>query len=202
VRALGLRVEVRGRPPRGPFLLVTNHSSYADIPILASQANGWFVAKAEIARWPMAGLLARGVGTLFLERGAHRSLVEVGRGIEGRMERGYGVFLFPEGGIPEAPGVGAFRGSLLEPAARRGLEVRCAAIRYATGPGEPPADEAVEWRSGEPIYAHLMRLLGLRGARACVVFDAEPMRAGDRKELASALEARVRELYAAAAPGR
>lgn len=195
LRVLGVRLLVDGPVPRPPFLLVTNHSSYVDIPVLAALANGWFVAKADIARWPLAGLLARGIGTIFVEPGARRSLVGVGLAIEEKLTRGFGVFLFPEGGIPAREGVGEFSGALLEPAARAGIAVHCAAIRYFTPAGEPPAGEVVEWRRGEPIYGHLVRLLRSRGVRATVCFGELPVRAEDRKQLARELRWRVLQLH-------
>ena len=54
---LGMRIETHGRPPRPPFLLVTNHLGYIDILLLASQLPCVFVAKAEVAGWPLLGPL-------------------------------------------------------------------------------------------------------------------------------------------------
>src|SRR5262245_51278062 len=54
---LGMRVAVRGTPPQAPFFLVSNHLSYMDIVAFASQLDCVFIAKSEIANWPVLGLL-------------------------------------------------------------------------------------------------------------------------------------------------
>lgn len=192
------RVELRvvGAPPSAPFLLVANHSSYLDVPVLAALANGCFVAKAEIARWPLLGWLARGMGTVFVGRGAARALVEATGAIEHRLRRGYGVFLFPEGGIPPTPELGEFRGSLLEPALRANLPVHCAAIRHGCEAGV----ERVTWRRGEPLLAHFLALLAAPGATTTVVFGESALEGTDRKETARALRERVGELLSRARP--
>src|SRR5262245_16955570 len=43
---LGMRIQVRGTPPRAPFFLVSNHLSYMDITAFASQVNCVFIAKS------------------------------------------------------------------------------------------------------------------------------------------------------------
>ena len=51
LRVIGGRVRVEGRAPRAPFLLVSNHFGYVDIPVLAACVDAWFVAKVEIRSW-------------------------------------------------------------------------------------------------------------------------------------------------------
>src|SRR5689334_14992380 len=65
---VGMRVKVRGVAPTGPFLLVSNHLSYVDVVALASRLECVFVAKSEVARWPVVGRLCRSVNTIFVNR--------------------------------------------------------------------------------------------------------------------------------------
>src|SRR6202012_1138184 len=59
-RILGFRVEVRGRRVSdGPILFVANHASYADMEMFGSTIPGSFIAKSEVAGWPLFGLLAK-----------------------------------------------------------------------------------------------------------------------------------------------
>ena len=59
-RILGLRVRASGTPTRArPVLFVANHVSYTDIAVLGSLIAGSFIAKAEVADWPLFGWLAR-----------------------------------------------------------------------------------------------------------------------------------------------
>ena len=51
---MGVRVTVTGTPAAGrPLLLLSNHSSWLDIPVLASVAPVSFIAKSEVATWPV-----------------------------------------------------------------------------------------------------------------------------------------------------
>src|SRR5579863_7224920 len=57
-RILGFRVVARGeRSTRRPTLFVCNHVSYLDITILGGLLKACFVAKSEVARWPLFGTL-------------------------------------------------------------------------------------------------------------------------------------------------
>ena len=64
-RVFGIRVRVLGKAAPGPVLIVANHISWIDILVMHSSAAMGFVSKAEIARWPFIGMLARmsGVGS-------------------------------------------------------------------------------------------------------------------------------------------
>jgi len=62
---------VHARRGRG-LVLVANHVSWIDIFVINSIQPAHFIAKAELARWPVVGWLIRGVGTLFIDRSSHR----------------------------------------------------------------------------------------------------------------------------------
>jgi 1-acyl-sn-glycerol-3-phosphate acyltransferase len=195
-RAMGMRVVVRGRPPRPPFLLVANHLSYMDVLLLGGSAGGVFVAMREIAGWPVLGHLCRLVGTVFVDRDAKRDLVRASRDLADRLDLGRGVILFPEGGIVPGDELGPFRPSLLHGAAAAALPVHWAVVSYETAPGLPPAGESVVWEG--PLGPHVRRLLSLPGFSGRVEFGAEPLREIDRKALAHSLH---REMTAALGPG-
>jgi len=190
-RGFGLRVRVRGAPPAPPFLLVSNHLSYLDIVLLASQLDCVFVSKAEVADWPVLGWLARRMDTVFLDRGRKRDLSTIGAEIVGRLERGQGVVLFPEGTSTCGAQVGAFRPSLLEPAAREHAPVWWAVLRYETPPGCEPAWRAVAWWGGMTLMPHFLALLRLPSIRADLEFGDQPVRDPDRKALAAKLQRAV-----------
>jgi 1-acyl-sn-glycerol-3-phosphate acyltransferase len=190
---LGQRLEVSGRPPPAPYLLVSNHLSYVDVLLLGGAAGGTFVAKREIASWPVIGPLCRAIGTVFIDRGAKRDLVRVAREVEGALAAGKGVVVFPEGTTGDGSALLPFKPALLEVAAAGERPVAWAVIRYQTPPGAPPAAEAVCWTGGQRLVPHALRLLALPGFRAHVHFAAEPVADADRKRLAH----RLREAMAA-----
>ncbi len=71
-RILRIRVEAVGAlAPR--ILLVANHVSWLDIPVLGAQGDIAFLSKAEIRAWPLIGWMSAVTGTLFIHRGAHQA---------------------------------------------------------------------------------------------------------------------------------
>src|SRR5215469_903962 len=59
-RVLGFEVTVLGaRSSVRPTLFVSNHTSYLDIEILGGVMEASFIAKAEVAKWPLFGWLAK-----------------------------------------------------------------------------------------------------------------------------------------------
>ena len=192
---MGARVESRGRPPDPPFLLVTNHLSYIDVLVLASRVDAVFLAKSEVAGWPIIGSLCRAVGTLFVDRGARRDLPRAIAAIESTLANGLGVALFPEGTSTPGEEVARFHPSLLEVAARAERPVAYATLGYATPAGAEPAHLAVCWWGDMELPGHLWRLLALPGFRATLAFGDERIQDDDRKRLAARLWQAVDDLF-------
>lgn len=191
LRALHVRVSVSGTPPQAPFVLATNHLGYLDIPLLASQIDAVFIAKSEVAVWPVIGRLAASVRTIFIRREAKKDLVRVNELINAALERGEGVVIFPEGTSTDGSCVRRFKTGLLETPARRGLPVQYATIRYRTPAGSPPASESVCWWGEMEFLPHLIALARLPYIEAEIRFAAESFTGGDRRELAGRLGAAV-----------
>lgn len=189
--ALGMRIERLGTPPAEPSLLVSNHLGYADIVLIASQMRCVFLSKAEVADWPVIGLLSRWMQTLFVDRGRRRDVTRVAREIRERLERGQSVVLFPEGTSTGGDAVLPFRSALLEPAALGGWPVRTAALRYETPCGSPPARDVVCWWGEASFAPHVLRLFALPSFRARIAFGNQPLRDPDRKALARRLHREV-----------
>lgn len=192
---LGVRITRTGAAPRPPFVLVANHTSYLDVPLLASAAGGVFVAKHEIAGWPLIGGIVRGMGTIFVDRGARRDIPRVLERMEEVLEMGDAVVVFPEGTSTPGEAVAPFRPSLLEAPARGELPVACAAISYRTGPGDPPARNAVCWWGDMTLLDHVWRLTKLRRVEARLAFGERTAAGSDRKILAAGLHREVERLF-------
>ena len=188
---LGMRVEREGEVPLEPVLLVSNHLSYVDIVLIASQFPCVFVSKAEVGSWPLVGRLAGWMQTLFVDRTLRRDVQRVAGEIRERLHRGQSVVFFPEGTSTEGVDVRAFHPALLEPAAREGWPVRHVALRYFTPPGAPPASEAVCWWGDMSFAPHLWALLAVPSFVARMSFGPEPIRDSDRKSLARRLHVEV-----------
>lgn len=196
-RILGIRAEVVGKPPKAPFLLVSNHLGYVDVILLASRLPCVFVSKIEVVRWPLIGRFCRAVDTIFIDRGKKRDLPRVMAEIERVCSDGRGVVFFPEGTSTGGEEVRQFRPSLLEAAARSGRPVSYASLSYRTPGACPPARDTVCWWGEMKFGGHFLALLKLPGFTARLTFGEEPIRSSDRKVLAQRLHEAVQQQFEA-----
>lgn len=181
---VGMRAQVHGAAPRPPFVLVTNHLSYLDPVLIWAAADCMFLAKAEVARWPVLGPLTRAVGVVFVERKQRSDVPRALRALQGVLNSGHGVVFFPEGTSSGGASVLPFRASFFELAAQTGLPVHCAALAYRTGPGLPDASTSVCWWGDMSFFSHLYALLRLPHFDASLRFAPQPVLGADRKQLA------------------
>lgn len=181
---LGMGLVVRGEPPEPPYLLVCNHLSYVDVLVLWCRLDCVFLAKADVARWPVVGLLARSAGTLFVDRDRHSELPRVIEELRQVLAAGRGAAVFPEATSSDGARVLPFKSSLFEVALRAGVPVSYASLSYRTPPSEPSARSAVCWWGDMSFLPHLYTLLGLSSFQASLVFGSKSLRAGNRKALA------------------
>jgi 1-acyl-sn-glycerol-3-phosphate acyltransferase len=191
-RIMGLQVRVVGAPARvRPVLLVSNHVSYLDIPVLGSIIPVSFVAKAEVAQWPGYGWLAKLQRTVFVDRRRHTT-PQQRDSIHARLTAGDALVLFPEGTSNDGNRILPFRSALLSVAeaadAARPLVIQPVSIAYtsvngvALGWGLRPL---VAWYGGMEMGGHLWRFSRLGRVEVVVQFHGEA-RLGDfpsRKEL-------------------
>jgi 1-acyl-sn-glycerol-3-phosphate acyltransferase len=184
---IGMKIRVSGPPPQVPFFLVSNHLSYIDIIALASQLDCVFIAKQDVAGWPVMGALCRSIGTIFIDRNHRRDIARVNALIKQMIVQGRSIVLFAEGTSTQGSSVLPFKASLLEPAARAGYPVSYAALGYRTPPGEPPAHLAVCWWGEMTFLDHLFKLLQVSEFEATLTFGSHAIRLSDRRALASSL---------------
>ena len=137
LRILNVTARVRGELERagGNVLLVANHISWLDIFVLNAHLPVRFVAKAEIARWPVVSRMIRGAGTVFIERERRRDTHRVNRDMADVLANGDVVAIFPEGTTTDGHEVLPFKSSLLQPIIEARGHVQPVAIRYRTPDG-------------------------------------------------------------------
>lgn len=185
---VGIRSEHVGRvPTRG--MLVCNHLSYLDIGVVAISGPMVFVSKAEVARWPFLGSLARCAGTLFLRRDQRSHVAEIAAAFRPIIESGTVVAIFPEGTSSGGDTVLPFRPSLLEPPAANNWPVTPACITYEIEEGEV-SEEIAYWRD-MTFAPHFLNLLAHRRVVGRVEYGEPISGIPDRKELARRLHAEV-----------
>jgi len=158
---LGIRLRVLGQPIEAPALVIANHVSWVDIPALGALCSGHFIAKSEIATWPLMGWLAAQAGTLYIIRGDKRASGQVATRMKEALLRDQSVLLFPEGTSTDGTVVRAFHARLFAPAIDSGCLVQPVAIRYLDrrGVNHP----AAPYFGDATLPRHLWGLLCARG---------------------------------------
>jgi 1-acyl-sn-glycerol-3-phosphate acyltransferase len=213
---LGVRIRIVGqRMPEHPLLIVANHSSWLDIPIISAVAPVVFVAKSEIARWPIFGWLAKLQRSVFVDRNRRHRTADVNAEIARRLAEGDPVVLFGEGTSSDGNRVlpfrtaliGSARDALAEAEHVRRVWLQPMSLAYTGLLGLPVGRQhrhAVAWYGGMSLWPHLVGVCR-RGALDVVVTWGEPVafdEATDRKQVARELETRVREITVNALRGR
>ena len=216
-RLFGIRVTVIGKPiqSRG-VLMVANHSSYFDILVFSAAARLSFVAKHEVAKWPLFGTLARLQETVFIERERRSQTVAARDLIRKRLIDGDALVLFPEGTSDDGNRVKPFKSALLG-AAELELEadaqgrvrhgpVQPVSVAYVGLHGLPLGRDLrplIAWYGDMDLVPHLWEALKAGPIEAVIEFH-EPLsldETGNRKTLAVAAEAIVRRGQARAIAG-
>lgn len=130
---LGIPVRIRGLEhlPPGPCLVVSNHASYVDGPLLTAALPGrfTFVVQHAAAGWPVLGRVIRGMGVTFVNRAEARTGAAQTRGLVRRLQQGESLAVFPEGTFEAAPGLLPFRKGAFLMAVHAGVPVVPAVIR-------------------------------------------------------------------------
>jgi len=210
-RILGFRIAAKGAPSeRGPTLFVVNHVSYTDITILGALIKGSFVAKSEVARWPLFGVLAKLQRTVFIERRVHRAAAQRSA-IASRLASGDGLILFPEGTSSDGNRVLPFKSALFSTAVGEAggapVVVQPISLAYVRLNGVPMGRlyrPFFAWYGDMEMAPHLWMLLGFGIVTVSVEFH-EPVSAAafpSRKALAAHCQAVIAEGVARALSGR
>jgi lyso-ornithine lipid O-acyltransferase len=209
-RILGLRVRRIGRPTTiRPALFVANHISYLDITVFGSLIAGSFIAKREVAGWPLFGWLARLQRSVFIDR-KMRSTVEQRDSIAARLAGGEALILFAEGTSGDGNRVLPFKSALFsvaDHAATGPVTVQPVSVAYTRLDGMPigrALRPLFAWYGSMAMAPHLWTVLGLGTIEIVVEFHPATTLAdcGSRKMLARYCEERVAGGLARALSGR
>lgn len=213
LRAIGMRVIVHGAPATDrPLLLISNHSTYLDIPVLGSVVPLIFIAKSEIAGWPVFGMLAKLQRSIFVDRAKRHSTGKINKRIAQHLSDGDPVVLFGEGTSNDGNRMLPFRSALIG-AIRSALDdkgrafvqpISVAYIKYQGLPMGRQHRPLAAWYGDMDMIAHLRRVLREGIIDVAVTFGPpQPIDESiDRKLLARSAEEAVRRMTATALTGR
>lgn len=191
LEALGIGLEVDGKPADGPVLVVANHVSWLDIAAIHSFCPAArFVSKSEVGRWPLVGRLVGAAGTLYLERSSRRDARRVLHRIVAALAAGDTIAVFPEGTTGDGRRTLPFHANLLQAPLAAGRPVQPIALRYR---------DAFDATSGAARFIGETMLVQSLWRLACgeavvvraTVLPARVPAGVDRRALASALRAEI-----------
>ncbi len=173
VEAPGGRYPARDAQGKGR-LFVMNHRSMLDIFVNLAFLEANIVSRADLSKWPVIGLAARRVGTLFVDRQSKQSGAAVINTMCDAVERGRAVMVYPEGTTHKGDEVRAFRPGAFLAAQRTGAEVVPVGIAYA--------DDDIIHFGDETFPAHLKRVSSARRLRVALEIG-DPLFPGDHPDV-------------------
>jgi 1-acyl-sn-glycerol-3-phosphate acyltransferase len=195
-RVMGMGFSVRGDLMRHPGAVVANHSSWLDIFALNARKRIYFVSKAEVARWPGIGWLARATGTVFVQRDPRQARDQTVL-FETRLTLGHKLLFFPEGTSTDGLRVLPFKPTLfqafLSDHLRDFMYVQPVAVVYHAPKGLP--ERFYGWWGSMDFGPHLLRVLATRRQGSVELVYMPPVKVSDfsdRKALALDCETAVR----------
>lgn len=200
-RVMGMGFSTQGALMRHPGAVVANHSSWLDIFALNARKRIYFVSKAEVARWPGIGWLARATGTVFIERDPRLARDQTAL-FEERLKLGHKLLFFPEGTSSDGLRVLPFKPTLFQAFfsdhLRDFIHVQPVAVIYHAPPGLAP--DFYGWWGGMEFGPHLLRVLARWRQGSVELVCLPPVKVADfanRKDLAGHCERAIRAAHRA-----
>lgn len=133
----GISLRIVGQPPvSGPVMLVANHISWLDIPVMHAARHCRFVSKSDVQGWPIIGTMATAAGTLYIERSSRRDALRMVKSMQESLERGEVLAVFPEGTTGDGRAMLPFHANLIQAAVAAQAPVQPVGLRFvdsATG---------------------------------------------------------------------
>lgn len=209
---LGIRIkEIGRRSASTPLLILSNHASWLDIIVITAVTPAVFVAKHEVASWPVIGWLARLQRTVFIERERRHKTGEAAAAMADRLGGGDAVVLFPEGTSSDGNRVLPFRSALVgavhhtlgNSTHHDAVNVQPLSLAY-TGMGGVPLSRGLRnrlaWYGDLELLPHVLGVLRSGAVDVTVTWGEAVAHdlSADRKAITRAAEAEVRRMTAAA----
>ncbi len=184
IKYLNIKILTEGEIPDIYCLIVANHRSYIDIPVLYSILSGVFLAKREVMDWPILGFAARAAGTIFVERDNTESRSAAREEIKKRLLQGERIYVFPEGTTSEGPRLLEFKNGVFVLASESDIYVLPVAIQYS--------DKNDAWLGNDTFIGHFFRTFCKKELYVKIVFN-NPVKDKDPERLRKFVHRRIYE---------
>jgi lyso-ornithine lipid O-acyltransferase len=152
-------------------LFVMNHRSAFDVTVTLSFFEATIVSRADLAGWPVIGMVARRVGTLFVDRASKRSGAAVVAAMAEALKAGRGVMIFPEGTTFGGDEVRPFRPGGFMAAHQVGAEIVPIGIAYG--------DAHAFFHGNQTFSEHMARVSGARRTAVAIEVGTPIVTAGE-----------------------
>lgn len=196
-RICGARVGVKGVPLKRDVFYIANHVSWVDILAISSASGTAFVAKAELAKAPIVGALARMNRTVFVEREDRLGVADQINRLRDALADNWSITVFPEGTTTDGVSLLPFKTPMLkvlEPPPP-GVMVQPVLLWYGGAVGYD-----IAWLGVESGKDNAVRVLSRNGSFKVIVEFLEPFHPRDypgRKAIAAESRRRIEEALAA-----
>lgn len=183
-KAAGADVTIVGKPVESDVLYIANHVSWLDILVLAGKTGCAFVAKADMAPWPVIGWLATSNNSVYVERENRRGAAGQANALQEALGTGQPITLFPEGTTANGTELLPFRSSLIAAVvpAPQGISIQPVALDY----GAQAA--AIAWTDDESVGNNALRVMSRKGRIPVTLHFLQPLAHDDfddRKAIAA-----------------
>ena len=191
-RVFGIKIKIFGKVPiNSPVFLISNHASYLDIVILGSLFKASFVAKKEVAKWPLLGILAKLQNTIFIDRRIS-SLKSQENEIIKHLNEKKNLVIFPEGTSSDGNKVLPFKSSLFNIFERNlnsKISIQTVTIVYKKINGKLlnyTDRKNITWHSNMDLITNIFNVLKKFNIEIEVIFNEKllPGKEYDRKKIA------------------
>ena len=179
---VGARVTIMGAPRKSDVLFIANHVSWIDILLLAGETGSAFVARADMAPWPVLGWMATLNNSVYVARDQRLDVGAQAVAMKAALQTHQPLTLFPEGTTAGGDALLPFRSSLLAAVAPppEGIAIQPVAIDYGAEAAE------IAWVDDESVGVNALRLMARRRPIAVTLHFMEPIDIallGDRKAI-------------------
>lgn len=191
-RVAGFAIHVEGPELPRPCLVAPNHHGYVDVMALGAALDVFFLSKAEVADWPVAGKVFRDSLHLQVKRERRDALAGAVETVADRLRAGFSVVVFLEGTSSGGDGTLPFRSALVQAAIDAQKPIVPVGVRWTSPDPRIDVAEDVAYWGGHVIGPHVWRLLGLRNIHVTIRIGDPVDPAGySRKELAARVQDEV-----------
>lgn len=160
--ALGICIKQVGQPDAQAGILISNHRSYADIPVLSGISPVVFLAKAELQAWPVIGFAARKARTVFVDRQDPKSRENSRRLLKERLAEGFSVLVFSEGTTTARGTLAPLKPGMFHEAVEADLPIQLVYIEFA--------EDEDSWVDDHPVSHHFFDRFSRRRTEVKVLY--------------------------------